>query len=180
MYSLDFSTLPGWIALISSFLVIGQLLISIFFGGLDIDTDADGFGDFDMSTFASPKGIVHFLCGASWYLVLIQPVREGGEWMYYDWIVAVIIGALTTALLALLYYGLSKLACEKEKEKGDDLVGRTGYVYLNNGNGNYDVNISVSGMSSIIQVTSESKDVSLKEGDNVVIKSYSDGIYFIN
>lgn len=180
MYTLDFMTLPGWIALISAFLVVGQLIISLVFGGLDVDTDADGFGDFDMSTIASPKGVIHFLCGASWYLVLVQPVRTAREWMYYDWLIAIGVGLITAFLLALLYYGLSKLACEKEKEKGEDLVGRRGYVYLNNGNGNYDVNISVSGASTIIQVTSENKNTSLKEGDNVVIKSYSDGIYFID
>lgn len=173
-------TLPGWIALISAFLVVGQLIVSIVFGGLDIDTDADGFGDFDMSTIASPKGILHFLCGASWYLVLVQPIRASREWLFYDWIIAIIVGLVAATMLALVYYGLSRLACEKEKEKGEDLVGRAGFVYLNNGNGNYDVSISVSGASEIIQVTSETKDTSLKEGDNVVIKSYSDGIYFID
>ena len=61
MYSLDFMTLPGWIALISGFLVIGQLLLTLFVGDLlDIDTDADGFGDFDMSTIALPKGLIPF------------------------------------------------------------------------------------------------------------------------
>lgn len=173
-------TLPGWIALISAFLVVGQLIFSIVFGDLDIDTDADGFGDFDMSAIASPKGILHFLCGASWYLVLVQPIRASHEWLFYDWIIAIIVGLVAATMLALVYYGLSRLACEKEKEKGEDLVGRAGFVYLNNGNGNYDVSISVSGASEIIQVTSETKDTSLKEGDNVVIKSYSDGIYFID
>jgi len=180
MHTLNFLTFPGIVALVSLFLMIGQLLLSVLLGAVDIDADADGFGDFDMSTLYSPKGIIHFLCGASWYLVLVQPIRENGNWLFYDWFIAIGVGLVVSILLALLYYGLSKLSCEKDIERGSALIGRSGRVYLNNLNGNYDVNITVSGMSTIFPVTSESGNVDLKTGDTVTIKNYSDGIYFID
>lgn len=182
MYSLDFMTLPGWIALISACLVVVQLIMTLITGGLDLDLDFDGdaSADFDMSSIVSPKGILHFLFGASWYLVLVQPIRENGIWLFRDWIISIIVGLVIAIFIILLYYWLSKLACEKEKESGNDLIGRTGYVYLNTGNGNYDINISISGANTIIQVTSESKNSTLKNGTDVVIKDYKDGIYFIS
>lgn len=64
MYSLDFITLPGLIALISGLFIIGQLIISFFFGELNVDVDSDT--DFDMSAIWSPKGLIHFLAGGSW------------------------------------------------------------------------------------------------------------------
>ena len=181
MYSLDFMTFPGWIALISGFLVIGQLLLTLFVGDLlDIDTDADGFGDFDMSTIASPKGLIHFLCGASWYLVLIQPFRDGRVWLWYDWFIAIGIGLVVAVLVIMLYYWMSKLACEKKKESGQDLINRVGHVYLNNGNGNYDVSINISGSTSIIQVTSKSGKKDLTTGSPVTIVEFQNGVYFIS
>lgn len=178
MNALDFMTIPGWIALISGLFIIGQLVVSLFFGELDVDVDGDA--DFDMSAIWSPKGLIHFLAGGSWYLVLIQTIRENGNWLYYDWLLAIIVGLVTTTLLALLYFGLSKLACEKKKEEGEELVGRTGRIYLNKGNGNYTISISISGSLSHIQVSSETKNDKLNFNDPVTITKYSDRIYFIS
>ena len=178
MNALDFISLPGLIALISGLFIIGQLIISFFFGELDVDVDSDT--DFDMSAIWSPKGLIHFLAGGSWYLVLIQTTRENGDWLYYDWLIAIVVGLVTATLLALLYFGLSKLACEKKKEEGEELIGRTGRVYLNKGNGNYIISINISGSLSNIQVSSETKNNKLNFNDPVTITKYSDGIYFIS
>ena len=181
MYTLDFMTLPGWIALISGFLVVGQLILTLIFGGidLDLDMDADGSADFDASSIVSPKGLIHFLFGASWYLVLIQPIRYERTWLWSDWILAICIGLVVSMLVVLIYYWMSKLACEKPKESGKDLVGRTGHIYLNNGNGNYDVNIVISGALTTIQATSINGNSALKVHDPVTILDYKDGIYYI-
>ena len=177
MCTLDFTTVPGWIAVISGLLIVVQLVLSLFFGELDADFDGDA--DFDMSAIWSPKGLIHFLAGGSWYLVLIQTIRENGNWLYYDWRIAIVVGLVTATLLALLYFGLSKLACEKKKEEGEELIGRTGRVYLNKGDGNYIISINISGSLSNIQVSSETKNDKLKFNDPVTITKYSDGIYFI-
>lgn len=180
MYTLDFMNLPGWIALISAFLVIGQLILTFVFGGLDLDLDfdGDGFGDFDLGSVVSPKGLIHFLFGASWYLVLIKPVRESG-WLWSDWVIAIIIGIVVAFVIVLLYYWMSKLTCEKKQESGQDLVGRIGYIYLNHKNGNYDISIDISGTTSILQVTSQTNQQHWANGTVVEITNYKDGIYFI-
>lgn len=182
MYTLDFFTLPGWIALISGLLVIGQLILTLVTGGLDLDLDFDGdaSADFDMSSVVSPKGLIHFLFGSSWYLVLIQPIRENREWLWNDWLIAIGVGLVVSIFVILLYYWLSKLACEKKRECGKELVNRVGHIYLNNGNGNYDLSIVISGMTSIIQVTSKSGNTTYKTGNPATIIEYKDGIYFIS
>ena len=182
MYVLDFMNLPGWIALISSFLVIGQLALTLIFGGIDfdIDVDGDGFGDFDLGTLISPKGLMHFLFGASWYLVLIKPVRPDHLWLWYDWVISIGLGVIVALFIALLYYGLSKLACEKEKESGEDLIGRAGTVYLNTGKGNYSCSVEISGSRTNLSVVSKSGRDDYKTGEMVEIIEYTNGIYYIN
>ena len=181
MYVLDFWNLPGWIALISGFLVVGQLILTLFFGSVDmnLDVDGDGFGDFDLGTLISPKGILHFLFGASWYLVLIKPIRPS-SWLWYDWLISIGVGVVVMLLVALLYYALSKLACEKVKESGKDLVGRAGVIYLNAGDGIYDLSIPISGNTTTIQVTSKSGKTDYRTGEQVELIEFSNGTYFIN
>lgn len=181
MYVFDFWNLPGWIALISAFLVVGQLIFTLIFGGinLDVDINGDGFGDFDLGTLISPKGIIHFLFGASWYLVLIKPLRLDG-WLWYDWLISIGVGIVTSLLVVLLYYWMSKLECDKKRETGEKLVGRAATIYFNSGNGNYDVSIVCSGMTTTIQVTSISKKLDYKVGESVELVKYENGIYFIN
>ena len=101
MYTLDFWNLPGILALISGFLVVGQLILTLFHGGIDtdLDVDGDGFGDFDLGAILSPKGILHFIFGASWYLVLIQPYRPDRNWFAYDWFIAIGVGVLVSFLV---------------------------------------------------------------------------------
>lgn len=182
MYTLDFWNLPGILALISGFLVVGQLILTLFHGGIDtdLDVDGDGFGDFDLGAILSPKGILHFVFGASWYLVLIQPYRPDRNWFAYDWFIAIGVGVLVSFFVVLLYWSLSKLACEKKKEQGEELVGRSVSIYLNSGGGNYDATVVSSGMTTIIQVKSVSGKTDYRTGEWVELVKYENGIYFIN
>ena len=182
MYTLNlFTTLPGWIAVISGFLVIGQLILTLFFSGaVDIDTDVDGGGgDFDFSTIISAKGFLHFLFGASWYLVLVQPYRPDQEWYGYDWIIAIGVGLVVAICVALLYFFMSKLACEKKKESGEELVGRAAKIYLHLKGDTYDGTVESSGMTTTIQVKSESGKIDYNVGEMVEIIKYENGIYYI-
>ena len=119
MYTLDFWNLPGILALISGFLVVGQLILTLFHGGIDtdLDVDGDGFGDFDLGAILSPKGILHFVFGASWYLVLIQPYRPDRNWFAYDWFIAIGVGVLVSFLVVLLYWALVSWPVRRRKNK---------------------------------------------------------------
>jgi hypothetical protein len=178
MYTLNFLTFPGFLAIISLSLVVFQLIGSIVLGGFDLDGDASG-ADFDFSSIVSPKGILHFLFGASWYLVLVQPLRSNMDWLWYDWVISIIIGLVASLIVIAIYYWLSKLACEKKEEVGEELVGRMCNVYLNNYNGNYDCTVISSETLKHIQVTSKSKNLDLTVGTPVKIISFENGIYFI-
>ena len=146
---------------------------------MDLDVDGDGFGDFDLGTLVSPKGVLHFLFGASWYLVLIKPFRPS-SWLWYDWLISIGVGVVVMLLVALLYYAISKLACEKKKESGEELVGRPVSIYLNLGGGNYDATVVSSGMTTTIQVKSVSGKTDYRTGEQVELVKYENGIYFIN
>lgn len=49
------------LALVSTGIFLFQFVISIFFGGLDIDVDGDTNVDFDLGSLFSFKGLIHFL-----------------------------------------------------------------------------------------------------------------------
>lgn len=182
MYLINLFSLPGYIAIISLFLVVVMLVLSLI--GF-IDTDIDGIdggdlsgGDFDISSIISPKGFLHFLLGSSWYLVLIQPIRPNREWLAYDWVIAVVVGVALALMMAGIYFLMSKLACEKKKETGEELVGRSVTIYLHTNKNSYDANVLYSGMTTTISVTSLSRD-DYKVGEKVVIVKYEKGIYYI-
>ncbi len=176
MEPLNFMSIPGWIALISSFLVLGQAILNLIFGSdLDMDVSGDGLPDFDLGTLVSPKGILHFLFGSSWYLVL---VRE--PWNWVDYLVSIGVGIIVALLVALIYWALSRLASEKKKETGEELVGRAGTIYLNTGKGTYDITIVSSGATTTIQAKSSSGKKDYRTGEKVVIEKYENDIYFIN
>ena len=52
------------LALVSTGIFLLQFVISIFFGGLDIDVDGDTNVDFDLGSLFSFKGLIHFLIGS--------------------------------------------------------------------------------------------------------------------
>ena len=183
MYLLNFSSLPGYIAIISLILVVIMLIFSLI--GF-VDTDIDGIdggdlsgGDFDISTIISPKGFLHFLLGSSWYLVLIQPTRPNGVWLYYDWIIAIIVGVVLALMMAGIYFFMNKLACEKKKESGEELVGRSVTIYLHTKGGSYDARVKYSGMTTTIPVVSLSGYDKYQVGEQIEIVKYEKGIYYI-
>lgn len=169
-------TFIGIIACVSLLLILIKLLLTVFGGDIDdFDIDGDGDVDFDSSIFLSPKGILSFLAGSSWYLVLINKDKlELG-----DYLVAILIGIVVVALIALLYWGLYKLAKENVEETGEELVGRPVEIYLKTGENQYDAFVTKNGARVSISVqTKEASD--LAPGNMKQIQSYEGGVYYID
>jgi hypothetical protein len=172
-------SIEGFVACISLAIIVIQLLASIFVGG-DSDIDVDGDGDFDLSGLFTPKGILQFICGFAWYLVLIKASR--GSFLWYDWLIGAGIGLVLMICMALLYYGISKLSHENKFEKGEDLVGKSGTITSRNTDipGIYWMMISRDGTQSEIKVKSKSGNGNLRSGDQAQIVAFEDETYFIN
>jgi membrane protein implicated in regulation of membrane protease activity len=142
---------------------------------LDIDLDGDGVGDFDLGTIVSPKGILHFIFGGSGYLTLVGP----DKWNFWGYLIAIGVGLLVAGVMFLVYWGMSKLADEKKQETGDDLVGRTGTIYLPTEiKGTYEITIERNGRPQQITVKSKSEKEYVT-GEIVSIVSFELGVYYI-
>ncbi len=164
----------GIIAVTSLAIILVQLLLTVFGGLGDFDVDGDGDMDFDSSIFLSPKGILHFLAGTSWYLVLINK----DTLLWYDYLIAIVVGLIAAALIASIYWGMSKLTKETVEERGEDLINRSVEIYLKTGENQYDAFVIKNGAKVVISVkTAEQSD--LKPGNIAVITAYSGGIYYV-
>ena len=182
----------GVLALITGFLFLGQTILGLIGGlgdSLDFDTSADTDADLDMdggdggagfelSSLVSPKGFLHFLLGGSWYLVLADYSR-GGFVTWYDYLIAIGVGFTLTVILGLIYWGMMKLESHNKQEKGQDLVGRGGTIYLaSNDSGIHIINVTINGARTELTVKSKSGK-EYRTGDLVTIQSYENEIYYI-
>lgn len=171
----------GIIAVVSLAIILVQLLLTVFggLGDLDVDVDTDaadgGGGELDSSIFLSPKGILHFLAGASWYLVIINK----DNLQLWDYVIAIVIGAIVAFLIGLLYYGLYKLEKPMVEEKGEKLVGKSVEIYLKTGKNTYDAFITKNEARVLISVKSMS-DSDYAAGEMLTLRSFENGIYFID
>lgn len=176
---LHFNTFYGIIALITSAIIVIKLLLSAFLGEFDLDGDCDvdsGGGDFDAGMILSPKGIISFLFGGSWYLVLAEYVRTIPP-KSLDYLIAIGVGLVCSICIALVYWGMAKLSCEKKQETGDTLVGRSVEIYLNLDT-NYEVFVTINGAKRRLIVHSKSGKI-YKSGDVSHIIEFVDGKYYI-
>ena len=173
-----FTTIQGILALLTSAILVLQLLIGFFIGAdSDIDIDGDASGDFDESTIFSPKGILQFICGSSWYLVLIGKQVLG----FTDYAIAGCIGLIFTLIMVGVYWMMYKLQKEIIPERGEKLVGKRGTVYLRKTNNRdaYIIDIEINGRLQALEVISEDSNKTYQTGDLVVIKKYEENIYYI-
>ena len=173
-----FTSIQGFLALLTSAILVLQLLIGFFIGAdSDIDVDGDASGDFDMSTIFSPKGILQFICGSSWYLVLIGKQVLG----FTDYAIAGCIGLIFTLIMVGVYWVMYKLQKEIIPERGEKLIGRRGTVYLRKTNNRdaYIIDIEINGRLQALEVISEDSNKTYQTGDLVVIKKYEENIYYI-
>ena len=165
------------IALLCSAILVIQLLLSLFLGAdSDIDVDGDSSADFDLSAVFSPKGILHFACGSSWYLVSV------GKAVYslFDYLIAGLIGLGFALLMVGVYWLMYKLQCEKVREEGEALIGRGGIVYTKDSNGNYLINIEINGALSTLACVPAYPQKDYPTGSQVTICKYSENTYYFN
>lgn len=108
-------------ALVSTGIFLLQFILSIFFGSMDtdIDVNADGNADIDMSSVLSFKGLIHFCMGFGWFMYLCQP-----PYIVLHYLGAVISGSFFVFVLAWIYKLCYKLKQENKPEQGEELIGR--------------------------------------------------------
>lgn len=157
------------IAIIVYSLFLIQFIISLLGIDIDFDVDFDGTPDFTASDLISFKGLVHFLMGYSGYLCL------SNNYIWYNQIVAVLIGVLFLVILYYCYKFILKLQHHPTVQEGSDLIGVRGIVQLKLDN-YYLVGVQISGITTQIKCIS---DKSYCIGDVVLIKQFIKGNYYI-
>lgn len=142
--------------------------------GGDFDLDAD----LDLGDVVSFKGITHFLMGVfSWLSLKLYSTHCI---MWYDYLIAFVIGLIFVGILFYIYKLMFKLESKPTVLSGKDLVAHSGkiyileYVEMNSGLFHYTVTVG-NGIG-----TTEVEGVSTKEykvGDIVILTGY-DGTYY--
>lgn len=168
-------------ALVSTGIFLLQFILSIFVGSTDTDVDvnADGNADLDMSSVLSFKGLIHFCMGFGWFMFLCQP-----PYTTLQYLGAFLSGVFFVFILAWIYKLCYKLKQENEPEQGEDLVGRKCEIYSRSKEpgkegANYVVYIAINGAQRELTVKSMHGN-SYQEGDVLTLKNYEDGIYYID
>ena len=92
--------------------------------GADFDIDAD----VDISDVVSFKGLTHFLMGFSGWLSVKSYTTHNVMW--YDYIIALILGVIFVILLYFVYKLLISLETKPQILSGKQLIGKTGKIYV--------------------------------------------------
>ena len=145
----------------------------------DIDVNADGNADIDMSSVLSFKGLIHFCMGFGWFMYLCQP-----PYIVLHYLGAVISGSFFVFVLAWIYKLCYKLKQENKPEQGEELIGRKCEIYTRcqeqeQAGTNYVVYIAINGAQRELTVRSI-QGKSYREGDILTLKDYKEGIYYID
>lgn len=160
-------------AFVSTGIFLMQFIMSVFFGGLDIDVDGDANADFDLGSFFSFKGMVHFLIGFGWTKVLFP---DDG---WYTFAIAVVVGLVFMIALFYSYLLAFRLQNLRKPERADALVGRVGCIYINEGDGRYTIFVERDGAERELDVVSESGRTDYKTDERVTIERYAQNKYYI-
>lgn len=162
------------IAIFATAIFLIQFVMSVFFGSVDLDLDIDGDGDMDAGSVFSFKGIINFLMGFGWCKYLF-----GGEgWESYA--MAVLTGIVFMLVIFFVYFFAYKLQKIRKPETPSMLIGRSGTIYSNLGNGRYIVQIELDGALREIEVESKSGNNGIPTMTKVTIENVKDSKYFIN
>ena len=143
--------------------------------GGDFDVDAD----LDLGDIVSFKGATHFLMGlSSWLSVKLYTANQI---MWYDYIIAFIIGLIFALILFYLYKLMMKLEYKPIILKERDLIGKPAKVYLHCNNNNSKFNeylITVENGIGTIEVPAYSHKY-YNVGEMVTINDYKNSYYII-
>ncbi len=151
-----------------------RIIISWLFGDFDIDADAD-VGD-----LVSFKGLTHFLMGSfGWMSLRLYHIHQ---LMWYDYLIAFILGIIVMILLYFTYKLTLKLETKPEPLTGKQLVGKKATISLihlkQQTDGKYHYLVAVSNGIGCVEVDAVS-DNKYNTGDVVTITDYNNNFYLI-
>lgn len=142
--------------------------------GADFDVDAD----VDIGDVVSFKGLTHFLMGFSGWLSVKSYITHNVMW--YDYLIALILGVIFVILLYFVYKLLISLETKPQILSGKQLIGKTGkiYVILEPEDSIKKYIITVGNGLGTQEYPAKSNN-SYKLGDEVVISDYVNAYYII-
>ena len=142
--------------------------------GADFDVEAD----VDVSDVVSFKGLTHFLMGFSGWLSVKSYITHNVMW--YDYLIALILGVIFVILLYFVYKLLISLETKPQILFGKQLIGKTGKIYIilepEDSIKKYIITVG-NGLGT--QEYPAKSNNSYKLGDEVVISDYVNAYYII-
>ena len=143
-----------------------------------IGADFDVESDVDVSDVVSFKGLTHFLMGFSGWLSVKSYITHNVMW--YDYLIALILGVIFVILLYFVYKLLISLETKPQILFGKQLIGKTGkiYVILEPEDSIKKYIITVGNGLGTQEYPAKSNN-SYKLGDEVVISDYVNAYYII-
>ena len=142
--------------------------------GADFDVEAD----VDVSDVVSFKGFTHFLMGFSGWLSVKSYITHNVMW--YDYLIALILGIIFVILLYFVYKLLISLETKPQILFGKQLIGKTGKIYIilepEDSIKKYIITVG-NGLGT--QEYPAKSNNSYKLGDEVVISDYVNAYYII-
>lgn len=162
------------IAVIVYGIFIIRFILSWVGGDFDIESDID------VSDVVSFKGLTHFLMGFSGWLSVKSFTTHNIMW--YDYLIAFILGVIFVIILYYVYKFLMKLENKPQVLSGKDLIGSTAKVYLTSSTIDADTLfkylITTDNGIGTVEIPAKSREF-YKIGDSVVIKDYVNAYYII-
>ena len=151
-----------------------RFILSWIGGDFNVETDVD------ISDVVSFKGFTHFLMGFTGWLSVKSFTTH--DVMWYDYLIAFILGVIFVIILYYVYKFLMKLENKPQILSGKDFIGSTAKVYLVVSTIDADTLfkyiITVNNSLGTIEVPAKSREY-YKIGDSVVIKDYVNAYYII-
>ena len=142
--------------------------------GADFDVEAD----LDVSDIVSFKGLTHFLMGFSGWLSVKSYTTHNIMW--YDYLIALILGIIFVILLYFIYKLLISLETKPQVLFGKQLIGKTGKIYITlQPEDSIKKYIITVGNGLGTQEYPAKSNNSYKLGDEVVISDYVNAYYII-
>ena len=159
-------------------IVYGVFIIRFILSWVGADFDVDT--DVDLCDVVSFKGLTHFLMGFSGWLSVKSFTTHNIMW--YDYLIAFILGVIFVIILYYVYKFLMKLENKPQILSNEDLIGSIAKVYLVQSTIDADTLfkyiITVDNGIGTIEIPAKSRE-SYKIGDSVVIKDYVNAYYII-
>lgn len=151
-----------------------RFILSWVGGDFDVDMDVD------LSDVVSFKGITHFLMGFFGWLSVKGFITHNIMW--YDYLIAFVLGVIFVIILYYVYKFLMKLENKPQILSGKNLIGSTAKVYLVSSTIDADTLfkyvVTANNGIGTVEIPAKSRE-SYKVGDSVVIKDYVNAYYII-